>query len=61
MRRLMEVTGIRLKEILFVGDRLDVGGNDRPVLDMGIQCRAVHGPAETEVVIEELLSQGWGR
>lgn len=61
MRRLMEVTGVQLKEILFVGDRLDVGGNDRPVLDMGIQCRAVHGPADTEAVIEELLSQGWGR
>jgi phosphomannomutase len=61
MRRLMEVTGVRPKEILFVADRLDVGGNDRPVLDMGIQCRAVHGPDDTEVVIEELLSKGWGR
>jgi hypothetical protein len=28
---------------------------------MGIQCRAVHGPDDTEVVIEELLSKGWGR
>jgi phosphomannomutase len=58
MRRLMELTGVSLEEVLFIGDRLDVGGNDRPVLDMGIECRAVHGPADTEVVIGQLLDSG---
>jgi hypothetical protein len=28
------------------------------VLDMGIECRAVHGPADTEVVIGQLLDSG---
>ncbi len=57
MRRLMEETGLAQEDILFVGDRLDVGGNDRPVLDMGIECRAVEGPAETELIITELLGE----
>jgi phosphomannomutase len=56
MRRLLEATGVDQSEVLFVGDRLDVGGNDRPVLEMGIDCRAVDGPGETEIVISELLS-----
>ncbi|GAA1430934.1 HAD-IIB family hydrolase [Microlunatus lacustris] len=58
IRRLLEATGADRSEVLFVGDRLDVGGNDRPVLEMGIDCRAVEGPAETEAVIVELLSTG---
>lgn len=59
MRRLLEATGVDKTEVLFVGDRLDVGGNDRPVLDMGIDCRAVGGPSDTEAVIAELLSMSW--
>lgn len=59
MRRLLETTGVDQSEVLFVGDRLDVGGNDRPVLEMGVDCRSVEGPDDTEVVIAELLSMAW--
>lgn len=59
MMRLLEATGVTKREVFFVGDRLDVGGNDRAVFDMGIECRAVTGPADTEIVIAELLSSSW--
>ncbi len=55
MRRLLVETGLSQDQVLFVGDRLDVGGNDRPVLEMGMDCRAVTGPAQTEKVIAEIL------
>lgn len=59
MRRLLQATGCEKAQVLFVGDRLDVGGNDRPVLEMGIDCRPVEGPAETEIVISDLLRSAW--
>jgi phosphomannomutase len=56
IRHLMQRTGIEMNEILFVGDRLDIGGNDRPVLDMGVPCVPVEGPEETLGIIEGLLA-----
>ena len=47
MSRLAALTGIDLDDMLFVGDRLDEGGNDRPVLDMGVRCHAVEGWEDT--------------
>ncbi|NMN99888.1 HAD-IIB family hydrolase [Gordonia sp. TBRC 11910] len=46
-RRLMEILGVATEEILFFGDRLDEGGNDRPVQDMGVDSVHVHGFADT--------------
>lgn len=47
MRALAEQTGIGLDNMFFVGDRLDEGGNDRPVLDLGVRCHAVTGWQDT--------------
>lgn len=55
MTRLAEQSGIALDDMLFVGDRLDPDGNDYPVLAMGVTCRAVEGPDETAVFLEELI------
>ncbi len=57
VHKLCEVLGLKLAELLFIGDRLDPGGNDYPVLEMGVRCIAVHGPLETEPVIRKLLSE----
>ena len=46
-RRLMEIVGLNLDDILFFGDRLDEGGNDRPVADLGIDSIHVHGWEDT--------------
>lgn len=44
---LVELAGVGLAEMFFVGDRLDEGGNDRPVLDLGVRCHAVDGWQDT--------------
>lgn len=57
MNKLAAATGIKLDDMLFYGDRLDVGGNDRPVLDMGVACVSVDGPADTADYLDELIPQ----
>ncbi len=46
-----------LSEILFIGDRLDEGGNDYPVKAMGVPCTAVTGWQDTVRVVEELVAE----
>ncbi|MBD0020949.1 HAD-IIB family hydrolase [Gordonia pseudamarae] len=55
-RRLMEILGLATADILFYGDRLDEGGNDRPVADLGITSIAVEGWRDTYAKLDELLS-----
>ena len=53
---LSESTGVLITEMLFVGDRLDVGGNDYPVKALGVTSIAVREWTDTIEVIDELLS-----
>jgi HAD superfamily hydrolase (TIGR01484 family) len=53
--RLSEMTGIRLTDMLFIGDRLDPDGNDYPVLAMGVPTLAVTGWENTIEVLDELI------
>ncbi len=46
---------ISLDKILFVGDALFKGGNDYPVLQLGIETKSVSGPAETKELIKEII------
>ncbi|MFT3797054.1 HAD-IIB family hydrolase [Microbacterium sp.] len=55
MRRLAEVTGIPLDDMLFVGDRLDEHGNDYPVLALGVACHAVDGWEDTAAYLDALI------
>lgn len=55
-RRLMEILGLTTADILFFGDRLDEGGNDRPVADLGITSIAVHGHEDTAARLSAILS-----
>lgn len=55
MAKLMEVLGIGIEEILFVGDRLDIGGNDYPVKALGIECLEVERWQDTADLVEKLL------
>lgn len=56
MARLEKLTDVPLDDMLFVGDRLDEGGNDRPVLDMGVRCHAVEGWEDTADYLTHLIS-----
>lgn len=55
MRRLSEVTGLGLDEMLFIGDRLDEHGNDYPVKLLGVECVPVDGWEHTLEVIQTLI------
>ncbi|KQV07445.1 HAD-IIB family hydrolase [Leifsonia sp. Root112D2] len=57
MRRLAELTQLGLSEMLFVGDRLDPGGNDYPVKQLGVPCIAVERWHDTVPLIEGLLGR----
>ena len=56
MQKLSAQSGISLDEMLFIGDRLDEGGNDYPVKALGVSCQAVHGPDDTAKVLAALLA-----
>ena len=56
IRKLRDVLGIALEEMLFIGDALFVGGNDYPAREAGVQCIQVRDPDETKRVIETLLA-----
>jgi phosphomannomutase len=56
MEKIKIKLGLRNDDILFVGDRLDEGGNDYPVKAMGIECIAVREWQETAVVVRDLIS-----
>lgn len=57
IKELSRNTEIGLADMLFVGDRLEPGGNDRPVFDIGVDCQAVSGPAETLALVNSLVDQ----
>jgi phosphomannomutase len=54
MRRLIEHAGVTKDEILFIGDKLDEGGNDYPVKSVDIDTIAVERWEDTALVIETL-------
>jgi phosphomannomutase len=56
LRKLRDILGIALKEMLFIGDALFVGGNDHPAREAGLACIQVRDPDETKRVIETLLA-----
>ncbi|MDR1032749.1 MAG: HAD-IIB family hydrolase [Candidatus Nomurabacteria bacterium] len=55
MRKFMEQTGYTMEEILFIGDRLQEGGNDYPVRAMGIDWIEVTRWEDTAYVLRGIL------
>jgi phosphomannomutase len=56
IRKLRDVLGIPLKEMIFIGDALFVGGNDYPAEEAGVACIPVRGPIETKRVTETIIA-----
>ncbi len=54
---LAEQTGTGFDHMLFVGDRLMPGGNDYPVLELGVATHGVSGPEETIEYLQEIIPQ----
>jgi hypothetical protein len=54
--KLVEVLGIRIEQMMFVGDALFPGGNDYPARRTGVICIQVKGPEESKRVIETVIA-----
>ncbi len=56
IRKLRDILGISLTEMIFVGDALFPGGNDYPAEEAGVVSIPVRDPGDTRVVIETLIA-----
>ena len=56
IKKLQETLGISLKEMIYIGDALFVGGNDYPAEQAGVISIPVRGPDETKRVIEAIIA-----
>jgi len=56
IRKLRDLLGISLAEMIYVGDALYVGGNDYPAKEAGVDCIPVKDPNETERVIQTIIA-----
>lgn len=56
IRKLREILGISLKEMIYVGDALFRGGNDYPAEQAGVISIPVRGPGETRLVTKAIIA-----
>ena len=54
--KLRDLLRISLKEMIYIGDALFVGGNDYPAEKAGVDSIPVKGPEETKRVIEAIIA-----
>ena len=55
MKKMLDMLKLSKDDVLFIGDRLEEGGNDYPVKAMGIDCMQISDWQETALVIEAVL------
>ncbi len=56
IRKLRDILGIAIEEMVFVGDALFPGGNDYPAKEAGVVSIRVRDPDETKRVIEVIIA-----
>jgi HAD superfamily hydrolase (TIGR01484 family) len=56
IRKLRDILGIAIEEMIFVGDALFPGGNDYPAEEAGVVSICVRDPHETKRVIETIIA-----
>jgi phosphomannomutase len=54
--KLRDLLHVPLKEMIYIGDALFVGGNDYPAEQAGVDCIPVKGPEETKRVIQTIIA-----
>jgi hypothetical protein len=55
IRKLRDIVGITLREIIFISDAVFPGGNDYPPERAGVVSVCVQGPHETKRVVEGVI------
>ena len=56
IRKLRDILGIPVREMIYVGDALFPGGNDYPAEQAGVISIPVRGPNETKRVVEAVIA-----
>lgn len=56
IKKLRDILGISIEEMIYVGDALFPGGNDYPAEQAGVISIPVKGPTETKRVIEAIIA-----
>jgi HAD superfamily hydrolase (TIGR01484 family) len=56
IRKLRDILGIAISEMLFIGDAVFPGGNDYPAKEVGVVSIRVKDPHETKRVIEAIIA-----
>jgi phosphomannomutase len=56
IRKLREILGIAIEEMIFIGDALFPGGNDYPAEQIGVVSIRVRDPDETKRVTETIIA-----
>jgi phosphomannomutase len=56
VRKLRDILGISLKEMIVVGDAMFPGGNDYPAEQAGVIAIPVRGPEDTKRVIQAIIA-----
>ena len=54
LRKLAEVSGVALKDMMFLGDAVFPGGNDYPAVTTGVDTIAVRDVQETKCILHAL-------
>jgi len=56
IRKLRDILGVSLSEMLFIGDALFPGGNDYPAKEAGVVSLPVRGPQETKLMVTAIIA-----
>ncbi len=56
IKKLRDVLGIALDEMIFIGDALFPGGNDYPAKEAGVVSLPVRGPGETKLTVAAIIA-----
>ena len=56
IKKLRDILGISLQEMIYIGDALFPGGNDYPAEEAGVVCVPVRGPRETKPVTQAIVA-----
>jgi phosphomannomutase len=56
IHKLQHTLGIKISEMIFIGDALFEGGNDHPARTTGADCIQVRDPGETKRVVEGIIA-----
>jgi HAD superfamily hydrolase (TIGR01484 family) len=55
MQKLLDANNLKKEDVLFMGDKIEPGGNDYAVEEMGIECIAVRSWEDTAYAIEGIV------